>query len=303
MADLAVALALPLIVVARDSLGTINHTLLTLEAAAARGLEVAAVILSGATPGTSDRDAARNAEEIARRGRVPVVGRLPHLAGLRADGDARASSWRASDAPTDSVAHGLGAGGLGANGLPRAPTPHEHATRERTRDAQATRRLTRRAQTRRARTRRDRARREHATRERTRDEQATRRTRHSAAQRTRRTATRRTTTARHASSGRRARDTRTDPGQQARAGFPRDRLGARGHNATELDASTRHANGPGACGRGESALDTRALASPESTLRTRRAVARSVVSRRARAVARAARGGGRGSPRPGVPSP
>jgi hypothetical protein len=83
MADLAAALALPLIVVARDGLGTINHTLLTLEAAASRGLEVAAVILSAATPGTSDRDAARNAAEIARRGRVPVVGRLPHL-GARA---------------------------------------------------------------------------------------------------------------------------------------------------------------------------------------------------------------------------
>ncbi len=80
MADLAAALAVPLMVVARDGLGTINHTLLTLEAAAARGLPVAAVVLSGATPGTPDRDATRNAEEIARRGRVLVAGRLPHLA-------------------------------------------------------------------------------------------------------------------------------------------------------------------------------------------------------------------------------
>ncbi len=112
MADLAVALALPLIVVARDGLGTINHTLLTLEAAAARGLQVAAVILSGATPGTSDRDAARNVEEIARRGRVPVVGRLPHLAALPAypppeiptPPDApRANTRRASDARTEST--------------------------------------------------------------------------------------------------------------------------------------------------------------------------------------------------------
>jgi dethiobiotin synthetase len=82
MADLAAALDVPLLVVARDSLGTINHTLLTLEAAAARGLPVAGVVLCAVAPGTSDRDAARNAEEIARRGRVPILGRLGHLPDL-----------------------------------------------------------------------------------------------------------------------------------------------------------------------------------------------------------------------------
>lgn len=51
MADLAGELALPLLVVARAALGTINHTLLTLEAAAARGLRVAGVVVShGAVP-------------------------------------------------------------------------------------------------------------------------------------------------------------------------------------------------------------------------------------------------------------
>ena len=79
MADLAAALGLPLLVVARDGLGTINHTLLTLEAAASRGRPVRAVILTATAPGTSERDAARNALEIERRGRVPVLGRLPHL--------------------------------------------------------------------------------------------------------------------------------------------------------------------------------------------------------------------------------
>jgi dethiobiotin synthetase len=79
MTDLAAELAMPLILVARDGLGTINHTLLTIEAARARRLPVAAVVLSAAAPGTSERDAARNAHEIARRGRVPVAGRLPHL--------------------------------------------------------------------------------------------------------------------------------------------------------------------------------------------------------------------------------
>jgi dethiobiotin synthetase len=81
MTDLAAALGAPLVVVARDGLGTINHTLLTLEAAVARRLPVAAVVLNAADDLTSDFEARRNAEEIARRGRVPVLGRLPHLAG------------------------------------------------------------------------------------------------------------------------------------------------------------------------------------------------------------------------------
>jgi dethiobiotin synthetase len=49
MADLAARLGLPVLVVARASLGTINHTLLTLEACAQRGLEVLGVVVSHAT--------------------------------------------------------------------------------------------------------------------------------------------------------------------------------------------------------------------------------------------------------------
>jgi dethiobiotin synthetase len=44
--DLALDIALPLLVTARPGLGTINHTLLTLEAARAAGLEVAAVVIT-----------------------------------------------------------------------------------------------------------------------------------------------------------------------------------------------------------------------------------------------------------------
>ena len=44
--DLAADLGYPLVVVAGPGLGTINHTLLTLEAARAAGLEVAAVVLN-----------------------------------------------------------------------------------------------------------------------------------------------------------------------------------------------------------------------------------------------------------------
>ncbi len=61
MADLAVALELPILLVARASLGTINHTLLSLEACAARGLVLTGVVLSHSNGILSDADA-RNLE-------------------------------------------------------------------------------------------------------------------------------------------------------------------------------------------------------------------------------------------------
>lgn len=56
MADLAARLGLPVLVVARASLGTINHTLLTLEACERRGLPVAGVVVSHATGPLSEAD-------------------------------------------------------------------------------------------------------------------------------------------------------------------------------------------------------------------------------------------------------
>jgi dethiobiotin synthetase len=76
--DLAAALGLPLVVAARPGLGTINHTLLTLEAARAAGLAVAGVVL---TPWPEQPDVMErsNAETIARLGDVEVT-TLPRLA-------------------------------------------------------------------------------------------------------------------------------------------------------------------------------------------------------------------------------
>ena len=56
-ADLALALALPLLIVARPGLGTLNHTALTVEVARARGVEVAGVIVCGtsADPEVAER--------------------------------------------------------------------------------------------------------------------------------------------------------------------------------------------------------------------------------------------------------
>jgi dethiobiotin synthetase len=69
--DLARELALPLVVVASPALGTINHALLTIEAARAVGLDVAAIVLTPwpADPGTVE---ASNRDAIRRLGSVRV---------------------------------------------------------------------------------------------------------------------------------------------------------------------------------------------------------------------------------------
>lgn len=70
--DLAGELGLPVLVAARPGLGTINHTLLTLEAARTAGLDVRAVVLTPwpEEPGVMERS---NHETIARLGGVEVA--------------------------------------------------------------------------------------------------------------------------------------------------------------------------------------------------------------------------------------
>jgi dethiobiotin synthetase len=71
--DLAAELGLPLVIAARAGLGTINHTLLTLEAARAAGLAVRAVVLTPwrREPSPLERS---NREAIASLGVVEVEG-------------------------------------------------------------------------------------------------------------------------------------------------------------------------------------------------------------------------------------
>ena len=87
MTDLMTRLALPVLVVARSSLGTINHTLLTLGALRARALTPAGVLMVGAR----NRD---NRDAIERYGKVRVVGELPVLDPLD---PARLARWAAAD--------------------------------------------------------------------------------------------------------------------------------------------------------------------------------------------------------------
>jgi malonyl-CoA O-methyltransferase len=72
MADLMRKLGLPVLLVARSTLGTINHSLLSLEALRARGLAVAGVVMVGPEP-------EENAEAIGRLGGVRILACLPVL--------------------------------------------------------------------------------------------------------------------------------------------------------------------------------------------------------------------------------
>ena len=74
--DLALDLGLPVVIAARTGLGTINHTLLTVEAARTGGLQVAAVVMTPwpREPHVMERS---NRETIERLGDVQVVGLPP----------------------------------------------------------------------------------------------------------------------------------------------------------------------------------------------------------------------------------
>lgn len=81
--DLAVALGLPAVVVARAGVGTLNHTLLTVDALRRAGVAVAGVVLNASghearAPAWVEDDNARTVEE---RGRTAVLARVPPCAG------------------------------------------------------------------------------------------------------------------------------------------------------------------------------------------------------------------------------
>jgi dethiobiotin synthetase len=74
--ELAAALGLPLVIAARPGLGTINHTLLTLEAARSARLAVAGVVLTP-WPGDPSVMERSNRETIERLGEVEVATLAP----------------------------------------------------------------------------------------------------------------------------------------------------------------------------------------------------------------------------------
>jgi dethiobiotin synthetase len=82
VADLVARLSLPLLIVARPNLGTVNHTLMTCECARTRGIEVLGVIINGqsASPDAAEEYAPRVITQLAV---APVLATLPRCS----DGD------------------------------------------------------------------------------------------------------------------------------------------------------------------------------------------------------------------------
>jgi dethiobiotin synthetase len=90
--DFAAELGLPLVIAARPGLGTINHTLMTIECARAAGLEVAAVVLTP-WPRFPQEIELSNRQTIEALGdvetfalpRIEIAGGVKPVSGLRVD--------------------------------------------------------------------------------------------------------------------------------------------------------------------------------------------------------------------------
>jgi dethiobiotin synthetase len=77
LADLVARLRIPTLLVARTSLGTLNHTLLSLEALRSRQIPVLGILFSDGSA-EDETIAADNLASIAEIGRIEVFGRLPY---------------------------------------------------------------------------------------------------------------------------------------------------------------------------------------------------------------------------------
>ncbi|SFL46225.1 dethiobiotin synthase [Pelosinus propionicus] len=79
VADLMFELALPIIVVARPNLGTINHTVLTVEYGRSRGLHMAGIIINGWKQEDAGVLEISNEEYIKEMTGLPVLGKFPYV--------------------------------------------------------------------------------------------------------------------------------------------------------------------------------------------------------------------------------
>lgn len=78
--DLVKDLNLPLVIVARSGLGTINHSLLTIEAARKKGIKILGVVMNSAVRSKKDISCKTNPEVITHIGKVSLLGIIPYIA-------------------------------------------------------------------------------------------------------------------------------------------------------------------------------------------------------------------------------
>lgn len=77
--DLALQMNLPLIIVSRIQVGTLNHTLLTINAARQHGLKVAGVILNPVHEGELDNIEEEQGSLIEELSDTPILGSCPYI--------------------------------------------------------------------------------------------------------------------------------------------------------------------------------------------------------------------------------
>ena len=76
--DLAKDLGLPVVIVSRPGLGTINHTLLTIEALKNKGLDISGVIINYSEISRKGLSEKTNPEVIEKLGGMTVLGSVPY---------------------------------------------------------------------------------------------------------------------------------------------------------------------------------------------------------------------------------
>ncbi|NOZ22980.1 MAG: dethiobiotin synthase [Planctomycetes bacterium] len=105
VADLAKGMALPVVIVGRTGLGTINHTLLTVEAARSRSLRIAGVVLNQVVDGSWGVSEETNPGEIEGHAGVRILGVIRHIKNI-SDCDAVADAMEES-LDTDALFEGI----------------------------------------------------------------------------------------------------------------------------------------------------------------------------------------------------
>ena len=85
VAELVADLGLPLLIVARPGLGTINQTMLTLNHALRSGLKVAGIVINYSSPPENSLAEKTNPGVLSRIASVPMIGTFPYLREISED--------------------------------------------------------------------------------------------------------------------------------------------------------------------------------------------------------------------------
>ena len=94
MLDLIESYALPVILVARAGLGTLNHSMLSVEALRGRGCTIAAIVLNDTTGQNDSSLVSDNQKTLSQMASVPVLGPIPHIPGLHTEQSPAPARWR-----------------------------------------------------------------------------------------------------------------------------------------------------------------------------------------------------------------